>query len=228
MNAFLRTVLLSATGCAVAYDAPAQPVSWDSTYRPEIYPLQVALFRSAAHSRKDVVFLGNSITFWGDWPELLHSNRIKNRGLPGDITFGVLDRLGEVIGGKPRKVFILIGINDVARNIPDSVVLHNYRRMIAAIKSGSPRTKIFFQSLLPTNSAAGKLTSYYNKGDHIKNINAGLKRLTEEENIGFIDLYTAFADAEGNLPRLLTFDGVYLTKAGYDIWVALLRSGNYL
>ncbi|RYZ63102.1 MAG: sialate O-acetylesterase [Chitinophagaceae bacterium] len=227
MHKFFRIVFPVAASFFVAHDAGAQ-TKWDSTARPEIYPLQVALFRAAPHSKKDVVFLGNSITFWGNWPELLNSAHVKNRGIPGDITFGVLERLDEVINGRPKKIFILIGINDVARNIPDSVILQNYRRMVAAIKTGSPRTKIFFQSILPTNSAAGKLTSHYNKGGHIKTINAGLKDITEKEGVVFIDLYSAFADAEGNLPRSLTFDGVHLTKAGYDIWVDILRKGKYL
>lgn len=202
--------------------------TWDSTYRPEIYPLQVALFRSFEHSSKDLVFLGNSITFWGGWNELLHSDRVKNRGIPGDITFGLLDRLDEVVNGRPAKVFILIGINDIARNIPDSVVLCNYRRIIKAIKAGSPKTRIFFQSILPTNGAAGKLTAYYNKQEHIKSINASLKKITDEEDIGFIDLYSLFVDEDGNLPRKLTFDGVHLTKEGYDRWVKLLRGGGYV
>lgn len=209
------------------FNAAAQQVKWDSTSRPEIYPLQVDLFRTAKHSKKDIVFLGNSITFWGDWNELLNSKYIKNRGIPGDISFGVLDRLDEVIKGQPRKIFILIGINDIAHNIPDSIVLQNYRRIIYAIRNGSPRTKIFFQSILPVNPSFGKLKAHYKK-DHIKNINAGLKKITEEENVGFIDLYFAFADAEDNLPKNLSFDGVHLTKAGYDRWVALLKKGHYI
>jgi hypothetical protein len=63
----------------------AQEVKWDSTYRPDIYPSKVAMFRSFKHSRKDVVFIGNSITFWAEWGELLGMQHIKNRGIPGDI-----------------------------------------------------------------------------------------------------------------------------------------------
>lgn len=214
-------------GIALALGTSAQSVKWDSTYRPDISPLQTSLFRAAVHSKKDIVFLGNSITFWGNFPELLNSKYVKNRGIPGDLTFGVLDRIDEVVNGHPRKVFILIGINDIARNIPDSVVLQNYRRMIYAIRTGSPRTKIFFQSILPVNPSFNKLKGHYKK-DHIKNINAGLKKITEEEKVGFIDLYAAFADAEDNLPKDLSFDGVHLTKAGYDKWVEVLKAGRYL
>src|SRR5690606_12338396 len=93
----------------------AQEVTYDSTYRPDIYASRVEMFKSFPTTDKDIVFIGNSITFWADWQELLKTSHVKNRGIPGDISFGVLERLDEVIEGKPRKIFIMIGINDLAR-----------------------------------------------------------------------------------------------------------------
>ncbi len=129
--------------------ARSQTVSWDSTYRPDIHKPQVELFKSMPHSRKDIIFLGNSLTFWADWSELLGSSRYKNRGIPGDITFGVLERLDDVIKGRPNKVFILIGINDLARNIPDSIILSNYQKIINKAKYGYP----CHQNLFPDNAS---------------------------------------------------------------------------
>jgi len=211
-----------------AFHGFSQEQKWDSTYRPDIYPSKVAMFRSFEHSKKDIVFLGNSITFWGEWAELLRSKHIKNRGIPGDMTFGVLERLDEVIDGQPAKVFILIGINDIARGVPDSIILSNYERMIERIKTGSPRTKIFFQTMLPTNSSFNKLTTHYHKEEHIKQVNEGLKKMAAVQRIGLIDLYAVFADVDGSLIKNLTFDGVHLTKEGYYKWVALLKQGNYI
>src|SRR5688500_2665279 len=108
--------------------------AWDSTYRPDIYSTRVDLFRSFEHSTKDIVFLGNSLTFWGEWAEFFRNEHIKNRGIPGDHTFGVLERLDEVINGKPAKVLILIGINDIARNFPDSVILRNFEAIVSRIR----------------------------------------------------------------------------------------------
>ena len=197
--------------------------TWDSTARPDIYPVKVAMFKAGAHTKKDIVFLGNSITFWADWPELLHMRNIRNRGIPGDNTFGVLERLDEVISGQPAKVFILIGINDIAKNFPDSVILGNYHRIIQRLKQGSPRTKIYFQTLLPTNSSFGKLKAYY-QPDKITRINAAIKQLGVE----VIDLYPHFADEKGELRADLSYDGVHMKKAGYDIWVTILRNGKFL
>jgi lysophospholipase L1-like esterase len=198
-------------------------LSQDSTARPEIYPSKVAMFRAGEHTKKDIVFLGNSITFWADWPELLRMKHIRNRGIPGDNTFGVLARLDEVVGGQPAKVFILIGINDISKNFPDSVILTNYKRIIRRIQQGSPRTKIYFQTILPINSSFGKLKAHYQPA-RITRINAAIKELPVE----IIDLYPHFIDEKGQLRAGLSFDGVHLTKEGYDIWVKVLLDGQYL
>lgn len=213
--------------CYAFNTAVAQSPQWDSSSRPEIYPSQVELFRSFAHSRKDIVFLGNSITFWGGWNELLRLPNIKNRGIPGDNTFGVLERLDEVIDGQPAKVFILIGINDIAKNIPDSVILNNYQRIITRLKAGSPRTRLYFQTLLPVNDSFKKLTAHY-QHDRIRSVNDKLKTLAAQEHITLIDLYARFVGPDGQLPANLSFDGVHLRKAGYDIWVDVLKKGGYL
>ncbi|HMI03624.1 MAG TPA: GDSL-type esterase/lipase family protein [Pedobacter sp.] len=228
MKMSLKTMMLTVLTVMLFYRAGlSQEIKWDSTYRPEIYPSRVDLYRSFKHSPKDIVFLGNSITFWGEWPELLGMPHIKNRGIPGDTSFGLLDRLDEVTGGHPVSIFILIGINDIARNFPDSIIIRNYERMISQIKSASPQTKIFFQTMLPTNSSFGKLKDHYKNGRIIE-INAKLKDLAKRNDITVIDLYSAFADHTGNLPAKYTFDGVHLNKQGYDVWVSVLRKGKYL
>ncbi|GAA4464542.1 SGNH/GDSL hydrolase family protein [Nibrella saemangeumensis] len=209
-------------------DAIAQVSQWDSTYRPDIYKPRVELFKSLPHSEKDVVFLGNSLTFWADWSELLGSSYYKNRGIPGDITYGVLDRLDEVIQGRPAKVFILIGINDLARGIPDSVIIRNYQRIIRQLKARTPSTRVYFQTLLPTNASFDKLRSHYHKEPRIRAINDSLRELGREEKIEIIDLYSHFVDEEGNLKKAYTWDGVHLTLTGYTTWVEVLRAGNYL
>jgi lysophospholipase L1-like esterase len=161
----------------------SQQKQWDSTYRPGNYKLMVNLFRSYPNSEKDIVFLGNSITNHVDWEELLGMPEARNRGISGDITFGVLERLDEVIEGLPAKVFILIGINDISRNIPDSVILNNDRRIIQRIKSGSPKTKIYFQTLMPVNNTFTQFKNHYNKDEYIQAVNEGLKKIAAEEKL---------------------------------------------
>lgn len=205
-----------------------QAASWDSTIRPEIYHPRVALMKTFHHSEKDIVFLGNSITFWGEWQQLLRNSHIRNRGIPGDTSYGVLDRLDEVTEGKPAKVFLMIGINDLARNTPANVVINNCRRIVAGIKAKSPATRMYVQTMLPTNDSFKKLPNHCNKDGLIREVNIGLAVLANEEGATFIDLYSHFADPAGKLKKELTWDGVHLTAEGYLLWAEILKKGKFL
>ncbi|WP_300602045.1 GDSL-type esterase/lipase family protein [Niabella sp.] len=204
----------------------AQSATWDSTYRPGSYALKVDQFKAFPNSSKDIVFLGNSITAGVDWTELLQNPLARNRGISGDITFGVLERLREVTEGKPQKVFILIGTNDISRNVPDAVILDNYKRMIRQIKQESPATKIYFQTVLPVNSDVPPKKNHYGKDEHITAVNEGLKKLGKEEGITIIDLYPHFLK-DGKLDKTLTYDGLHLNINGYRLWATILKDGKY-
>jgi lysophospholipase L1-like esterase len=206
----------------------AQEVKWDNTMRPGNFKLKVAQFRSYPNSTKDIIFIGNSITAGVDWNELLQINTVKNRGISGDISFGVLERLQEVTEGKPAKVFILIGINDISRNIPDSVILNNYKRMVKMIRQESPRTKIYFQTLMPVNNEFTQFKNHYNKDEHIRWINQQIKLLAAQEHFTAIDLYTPFLNAEKKLDKQYTEDGLHLNAEGYKKWASILKEGKYL
>ena len=209
--------------CMVVTVTQAQRSGWDSTYRPGLYKFKVQLYESYPHSKKDIVFLGNSITDRVDWNELLGMRHVHNRGISGDITFGVLQRLNEVIEGHPAKVFILIGINDVSRNIPDSLIAKNYSRMIERIRNGSPQTKIYFQTLLPVNNEFTQFKNHYNKDEHILWLNQQIKALGREAGITIIDLYPHFLDQQQKLDKKYTLDGLHLDAAGYKVWAAILK-----
>jgi lysophospholipase L1-like esterase len=205
-----------------------QENKWDSTYRPNNYAAKIEQFRSYPNSNTDIIFLGNSITAGTDWMELLGEPHARNRGISGDITFGILQRLDEVTEGRPAKIFILIGINDISRNIPDSVILDNYRKIILNIKSASPATKIYFHTLLPVNNTFTQFKNHYNKDEHILKVNEGLKFLAQLEHITVIDLYPHFLDADNKLDKQYTVDGLHLLPSGYKKWASILKQGKYL
>jgi lysophospholipase L1-like esterase len=201
----------------------AQVVKWDSTYRPSNFELKVEQFKSYPNAQTDIVFLGNSITAGVDWVELLGNPNIKNRGISGDISFGVLERLSEVTEGKPAKVFLLIGINDISRNIPDSLIINNYYRIVKQIKKESPATKIYLQTVFPVNNTFTQFKNHYNKDEHIAAVNAGLKKLAAEEKAILIDTHKIFLDADGRMKKEYTHDGLHLKAAGYAVWAQLLK-----
>jgi lysophospholipase L1-like esterase len=218
-------LLLFASASATGF---AQAPKWDSTHRPNNFALKVEQFRAYPNSDKDIIFLGNSITAGVDWMELLGRSDVRNRGISGDISFGILERLGEVTEGKPAKVFLLIGINDISRNIPDSFVVANYRKIIQRIKAESPKTKIYFHTLLPVNNEFTQFKNHYNKDEHILYVNEELKKLGAKEKITVIDLYPHFLGEDGKLKKQFTVDGLHLTAEGYKLWADVLKKGRYL
>jgi len=218
---------LLASCCLVSTGLFAQNANFDSTYRPGSYKLRAEQFRAFPNSKKDIVFLGNSITAGVDWMELLGEPRAKNRGISGDITYGVLERLDEVTEGQPAKVFILIGTNDISRNIPDHIIIENHRRIVQRIKAESPRTKIYFQTILPVNNTF-PAKNHFNKDEHIAAVNDAIRSLAATEGITVIDLHKEFLDSEGRLAKELTYDGLHLNMAGYLKWAEILKKGKYL
>ena len=215
-------LFLHAQTGTLARTPPTNPMG-DTNYRPPTYTQRLALFNSYPNSTKDVIFLGNSITAGTDWNELLQLPTARNRGISGDLTFGVLQRLDEVTEGHPAKIFILIGINDIGRNIPDSLITRNHESMIRRIQQASPSTKIYFQTLLPTNNTFTQHKDHYNKDQHIAAVNDGIRRLTEKYHITLVDLHPHFLDKDGRLNAAYTMDGLHLNDKGYQVWRTALQ-----
>lgn len=202
-------------------------VKWDSTYRPGIYELKKQQFEVFPKSKKDIVFLGNSITDYFEWNEYFGKQHIRNRGISGDITFGVLERLETIIEGKPQKIFILIGTNDVARDIPANIIIGNIEKMIDRITAGSPKTKIYLHTILPVNNSFPNKI-HWNKETIYNEVNNGIRALKNKKNITIIDFHDQFLDKEGRLDASLTYDGLHLNVKGYERWAKILKDGNYL
>jgi lysophospholipase L1-like esterase len=227
--AYSGTVLAQTTPVA---PAPKPPVVYpagfmDSTYRPKIMADSIASFKAHPVTADDCVFLGNSITARCNWAQLFNNPHARNRGISGDLTFGVLERMDEIIAGQPKKVFILIGINDMSRNVPDSIITRNHKKMIARIRTGSPKTQIYFCTLLPVNASFGKFPNHYGKDQHILAINEAIKKL-KAKNVNIIDLYPSFLDSEGHLKAEYCIDGLHPNELGYQVWVKVFEKGKYL
>ena len=146
-----------------------------------------------------------------------------NRGISGDITFGILSRMEEVVKRKPSKLFLLIGINDIAKNIPDEVIMENIFSMVGRMRNSSPKTKVFVQSILPTNNTFPQFPDSKNKDDHIVTINGQLRKFGDRLKYTYVDLYSQFSDSESRLDAKYTTDGLHLNAAGYDHWVEILK-----
>ena len=205
----------------------AQPAV-DTAYRSTYYEQKVTLFRLLPDTKGEIIFLGNSITDIGEWAELWNNINVKNRGISGDNTFGVLARLDEVASSKPAKIFILIGINDIAKGTPDSVIVSNYKKIIRRIQTSSPQTIIYVQSILPTNNEFTEFVRHQNKDEHIQAVNNKLKQLCVQNRLVYVDLYSSFLESPGKISKSYTNDGLHLTGEGFMLWKKVLKDKGYL
>ena len=203
--------------------------TWDTIPNmPQHYLERIAIFKNEPIVTGKIIFLGNSITEGANWKKLLKDSTIVNRGVSGDITFGVLNRLDDVIKRKPSKLFVLIGINDLYKGIPAEVVLQNVFTLVRMIKSGSPKTQLFIQSILPVNKTFKNFPKGYDQEDHITIVNGQLKKLSKHFGYTYVDLYNQFTNTNLQLEEKYSFDGLHLNASGYAHWVELLKNAKYL
>lgn len=188
------------------------------------YYQRATLFEELPITSKDIVFLGNSITNGAEWSELFQNKNVKNRGISGDICMGVYDRLDAILKGKPAKIFLLIGINDVNRGTPADTIVSRIGMIARKIKADSPKTKLYLQSVLPVTDHYKMFQGHTSRWQVIPEINKGLIRLAAEEGATYIDLYSHFVDEKtGKMNINYTNDGLHLLGKGYVKWVEIVK-----
>lgn len=192
-------------------------------YTP-LYYHRASLFEMLPIHKSDIIFLGNSITHYAEWAEIFNNKHVKNRGISGDIVEGVYDRLDPIIKGQPKKIFLLIGVNNLARNYSADSVLNGIIKIVDKITKESPRTKLYVQSVFPVNSTFSNSPKHSNKGPVIIELNKGIKKMCEEKGLTYIDVYPLLKckDSEDLDPKY-TKDGLHLNGEGYMVWKKLLE-----
>lgn len=217
---FLLIFLLSIMG---SVSGQAQLTTADSAKFPAYYWHSKNMFDNLPDIRGEIIFLGNSITDGAEWFELLGNKKCLNRGISGDVTEGVLLRLAGITRVKPAKIFLLIGINDLARGRSVEEITATYRLILDKIKAETPSTKVFIESVLPVNYGTVKMGSLKDKTKLIMELNANLLVLSEDYNYTYVDLFTLMADENNNLPKKYSVDGLHLTYAAYKTWAEAIR-----
>ncbi|HEY9634606.1 MAG TPA: GDSL-type esterase/lipase family protein [Coleofasciculaceae cyanobacterium] len=177
-------------------------------------------FETLPKSEENIIFLGDSLTDLCEWAEVFRNNRIKNRGICGDTTDGILNRIDNIVASNPQKLFILIGINDLNQGRALEDILSNYRKILEIFQSHTPEAKVFIQSVLPVNNQI-----FNNNGvnEKVLLLNAKLKDLTKEFSFKYIDLFSCFLDSNNQLDTQYTSDGVHLNGQGYLIWKRIIE-----
>jgi lysophospholipase L1-like esterase len=154
------------------------------------------------------IFIGDSLIEFCPWDKLIKStNPVINRGISGDTTAGLLQRIGTIINAKPSKVFIMIGINDILRNLDTNKSIGNYTKAIEMIQAKSPNTEIFVLSVLPVEK--------HSDNQVIIQFNGKLKGLSADMKFTYLDFYNDFLDVKTNqMSQSLSADKIHLNYNG--------------
>lgn len=179
-----------------------------------VYENRKNLFEHLPLPTGSIVFLGDSITEYGQWEELIGHPSVKNRGIAGDTTWGLLRRLKNITNAHPKAIFLMIGINDFLFTDKDEIV-ENYTKIVQQIKLKSPNSQLFIQSVLPINDQV-KNTVFNNKD--IIALNQSLKDIAQKENVTYLNIHQRLVDKHGLLNAEYTADGVHINGIAYNIW----------
>ena len=200
------------------YPADTLSIAYHSTWTKTHYPERIKEFKKVPLQKNDIVFLGNSITEQGgDWSKRLGWQAVKNRGISGDVTEGVLKRLGELTYAKPKAVFLLIGINDIFNSATTpEYVADNILAIAKAIRKGSPQTTLYVQTILPTTTTSIK--------EKVQQTNALLRKKAGRKTYQLLDTHALFADEGDGMKKEYTKDGVHLNEEGYVLWADYLKN----
>lgn len=160
-------------------------------------------------TKPDVVMVGDSITDNAEWAELFPDVSIVNRGIAGDTSAGLLERIDSIIATDANIALIMIGVNDIGPKTTADQIYQNYEKIVDRLLTGGIQP--FIQSTL----LVGQTRSYRNPV--IKSLDARLKELAERRKLVYIDLNSRLAP-NGVLEARYTSDGIHLNALGYQAW----------
>ncbi len=167
-----------------------------------------------------IMLLGDSLIQNGEWAELLDEPRAINRGITGQWSEVLLNRLPALLHTPPETLLLMTGINDLkGRSAKDTAA--TVARIVAAIRERAPDTTLVVHSVLPVNNQL-KATGRDNQS--IVALNHLLMENCGTENCQFLDIHRHFTDEEGRLNARYTHDGVHLNGDGYQRWAGLLKT----
>lgn len=166
----------------------------------------------------DIVFFGDSLTYYGDFASVFPDKVVCNLGLRGDTIQGMIDRVEQVKILEPSKVYMMVGINDLTSYSPTRFE-ELYSALIQRILLLLPKVELVIQNILPVNDKVFHISC---NNEQITECNKIINRLVIRYNLQFIDLFSVYAK-NGKLPHELSIDGIHLSANGYNHWYRLLQ-----
>jgi lysophospholipase L1-like esterase len=183
------------------------------------YLIKKSIFDERNEEEYDFVFVGDSLIDMAEWNEIIPNVKVANRGISGDTTLGLINRLDSVLSTSAQKAFVMIGRNDLVAGSSIDQVVENYKIILEELVRR--KMTVLIQSLLYVEENKASLNS------SIRETNFRLQGLAANHDaIRFIDLNGGLAP-DGYLDSKYSFDGSHLNGKGYSIWHAIISHEIY-
>ena len=168
----------------------------------------------------DIIFIGDSIIEYYPLQELLGTSKtIVNRGIRGYQTGLLQENLdAHLYGDAVDQIVLLIGTNDIGKDVPINEALNNLESVIQTISRDYPLSQIKLVSILPVNESTDfKQTVYIRTNEKINAWNQAYQDLASAYmQVEFVPVFENLLDQEGQLKADYTTDGLHLSVAGYQ------------
>ena len=168
----------------------------------------------------DIIFIGDSIIEYYPLQELLGTSKtIVNRGIRGYQTGLLQENLdAHLYGDAVDQIVLLIGTNDIGKDVPMNEALNNLESVIQTISRDYPLSQIKLVSILPVNESTDfKQTVYIRTNEKIKVWNQAYQDLASAYmQVDFVPVFENLLDQDGQLKADYTTDGLHLSVAGYQ------------
>lgn len=224
---FTLTLMISLVFSSCAFEAEEESAA-DKCRRERYAELLEKVNQGKTY---DLVFAGDSITNLGGFEEEFSDYNCLNLGIGGDRISDLQKRAFMITSVKPKKLFIMIGINSInceEGNFYTRVA--NYENLIKGLRASLPNTEIYLESCLPVNQACTTDFSYGSNFE-IRMFNIYIEQIAQKYNARYIDLYSLYEE-NGTLRTTVTIDGVqyvatlegiHITEKAYSLWYDEIR-----
>ena len=170
-----------------------------------------------------IIFLGTSLTEQFELGELFQNTDIRNRGINGDNTVKMLNRLTPITKAHPRKIFLEAGINDIAEGTKIDTVIKHYEKLINTVQAECKTSKLYVESILPVYELGGLAVNAKIKNNDIRYVNKIIELYCTNKGIPFINLHDQFTLNGQMNPKYCIIDGVHLSGNGYLLLTKILQ-----
>ena len=127
-------------------------------------------------------------------------------------------------GPQYKKIYVSLGVNELGY-YNDEGFYQAYCDAIDAIRACQPDAVIYIQGLIPLNESvvAASGGPSYLTNEHLRVYNGLMQKAAEEKQVVFLDLYSEFANENGELPEEASKDGVHLKSDYCKQWLEYLK-----